>query len=244
MKKLFFLFSFLSIALLVGAQESYTMYETMYIKPKASQEKAFGDALAAHNTKFHSSGANSVMIQWVAVGASAGEYVWVMGPTTFTDLDSRPSNEGHDDDWNKVMQYVDEISDVEYWKRDESLSYTPEGWEGTPKLHIRLWDVKTGHEEELNGFLKKVAENFSKHSYPRSWHIYRNQFNTGNGRDVAAVSGFTNWADFDEESNWVKDFEELHGEGSWTKAVELMEKITKMTEEVREGRPELGGLAE
>ncbi len=70
------------------------------------------------------------------------------------------------------------------------------------------------------------------------------QFNTGNGRDAAGVFGFTNWAMFDEEGTWVKDWEELNGEGSWKEAMDLMEKITKMTQEVRERQPELGGSSE
>jgi hypothetical protein len=239
MKKLFFLVSFFCIVLFAGAQESYVMYETMYITPKASKIKEFKAALSAHNKEFHASGPSSVFIRWVSIGSRAGQYVWVMGPTTFTDLDSRPSDQGHEDDWGEVMQYVDEISDIEYWKRNADLSYTPEGWENTSKIHVRTFDVKTGHMEEFRGFLKQVMENYKKHEYKESFHVYFSQFNTGNGRDVAAVFGFDNWASFDEEGTWEKDFNELHGEGAWAEAMELTSKISKMTQEVREIQPDL-----
>ncbi|HEC43210.1 MAG TPA: hypothetical protein ENI20_10315 [Bacteroides sp.] len=240
MKKLFFLVSFFCIVLVAGAQDSYIMYETMYITPKASKIKEFKAALSAHNKEFHASGASAVFIQWVSVGARAGQYVWVMGPTTFTDLDSRPADQGHEDDWGEVMQYVDEISDIEYWKQDTDLSYTPEGWENTSKIHIRAWDIKPGHMKEFNEILKQIAESCVKSDYKYSWHLYRSQFNTGNGRQVASVSGFENWARFDEEGTWVKDFNELHREGAWAEAMELNRKIVvQMTQEVREIQPDL-----
>ena len=36
---------------------------------------------------------------------------------------------------------------------------------------------------------------------------------------------------------------EVHGEGSWAKAMAVMSEATKMTEEVRELVPELSGFA-
>ncbi|MFH0756657.1 MAG: hypothetical protein V2B15_05150 [Bacteroidota bacterium] len=34
-------------------------------------------------------------------------------------------------------------------------------------------------------------------------------------RDVALSSGFRTWASLDEKSTFMKDFEEVHGEGTW-----------------------------
>ena len=244
MKKLFFLGSFLGIFLLTGAQESYIMYETMYIKPKADKLEEFNDAFSAHNKKFHASGANAVAIQWVVNGPKAGQLVWVMGPCTFTDLDNRPSDDAHTDDWNMVMPFVDEISEVEYWRMDPDLSYTPEGWSFSDKIHIRAWDIKPGKSEEVEGFLKKVGEVFRTKKYEYSWHVYWTMFQTGNGRDVAGVYGFNKWADFDEESPFVKDFEEIHGEGAWSEAMAMMSKASTITEELRELVPELSGATD
>jgi len=127
MKKILFLIVFLLAGVITHAQDSYIMYETMYIKPKYSKIKEFNVALEAHNKRFHAEGPNAVAIQRVANRARAGQLVWVMGPLTFTDLDNRPSDEAHLDDWNEVMAYIDELTEVEYWRMDPDLSYTPEG---------------------------------------------------------------------------------------------------------------------
>jgi len=241
MKRIFFIATLLSVFLLAGAQESYVMYETMYMKPKADKLEEFNDALAAHNKKFHAEGASKVFIRYVINGPHAGEYVWVMGPTTWTDLDNRPDDKAHTDDWNKVAPLLDEVSEVEYWRMDDKLSYFPEGYDGSSKIHVRAWDVKPGKWDETLAVLKQVTAVYEDTKDKNPWMIYYNQFQTGNGRDVSAVVGFEKWAEYDEESTWVKDFERVNGEGSWDTAMEFMRENTTMTEEVRELVPELSG---
>ncbi|MCK5462136.1 MAG: hypothetical protein KAI95_03935, partial [Bacteroidales bacterium] len=86
MKKLFFLIVFLLAGVITYGQDSYIMYETMYIKPEFSKVNELYDALAEHNKKYHGDGPNSVAVQYVVNGPKAGQLVWVMGPLTFTDL--------------------------------------------------------------------------------------------------------------------------------------------------------------
>lgn len=46
-----------------------------------------------------------------------------MGTFNFTDLDSRPSDGGHDEDWrDNVMPFVESMTNGEYWKTDIDLS--------------------------------------------------------------------------------------------------------------------------
>ncbi len=242
MKKLKFLIVLLLAGITTYGQDSYIMYETMYIKPKSSKIKEFNEALATHNKKFHAEGPNAVAIQQVANGSRAGQLVWVMGPLTFTDLDHRPSDEAHMDDWNAVMPFIDEVTEVEYWRMDPDLSYTPEGWNYTPKIHIRSWQLKHGKSEEFLGIMKKIVEVFRAKEYDNSWHVYWNYFQTGNGRDIAGVFGFDKWAFYDEDPVFFKDFEDIHGEGSWEETYEIMTQVTvEMTEELREVIPELSG---
>jgi len=245
MKNLFFLIAFLLAGVITFGQDSYIMYETMYIKPKSSKIMEFNEALAAHNKKFHAEGPNEVAIQRVANGARAGQLVWVMGPLNFTDLDNRPSDVAHEEDWNSVMSYIDEVTEVEYWRMDPDLSYTPEGWNFTPKIHIRSWELKHGKSEEFLGVMKKIVEVFRTKEYDNSWHVYWNYFQTGNGRDISGVFGFGKWAFYDEDPVFITDFEEIHGEGSWTETYETLTLVTVgMTEELRELIPELGGSAD
>ncbi len=233
------------VCLMTSSQDSYIMYESMYIKPKSSEIKEFNEALAAHNEKYHADGPNAVAIQSVVNGSRAGQLVWVMGPLTFTDLDSRPSDDAHMNDWNTVMPYIEEITEVEYWRMDPDLSYTPEGWNFTPKIHIRTWELKHGKSEEFLSILTKIVEVFRSKKYDHSWHVYWNYFQTGNGRDIAGVFGFDTWAFYDEDPVFIKDFEEIHGEGSWEETYDNMTDITvSMTEELRELITELSGSAD
>ena len=241
MKKPLILIVLFCFSVYAFSQDSYIMYETMYIKPKADKMKEFMEALAAHNKQFHAEGASGNIIRFVSIGEHAGEYVWAMGPLTFTDLDSRPADDTHDEDWNKVMPYIDEISEVELWRQDPELSYSPEGFSGSDKIHIRAWDVKPGSGEAFKEVLKQIVEVFREKQYKYSWHVYYNMFDTGNGRDVAGVYGFNKWAEYDEESTWNADFNSVHGEDAWQKAMEKMGSMSTMTEEIRELVPELGG---
>lgn len=45
--------------------------------------------------------------------------------------------------------------------------------------------------------------------------VYWNTFPIAQGRNVATVSGFPNWAVYDENNNFEADFESVHGEGTW-----------------------------
>jgi len=74
--------------------------------------------------------------------------------------------------------------------------------------------------------------------------VFNNSFQTGNGRDMAGVWGFSKYAQYDEEDTFVQDFIEIHGEGSWAKAMDIMAEISTMTEEIRETVPELSGASE
>jgi hypothetical protein len=215
----------------------------MYIKPKSDKIRECHEALAAHNKKFHAEGPDAVAIQRVMNGSRAGQLAWVMGPLTFADLDNRPSDQAHTDDWNEVMTCIDELTEVEYWRMDPDLSYTPEGWTYDSKLHVRYWELKHGRSDELIDILKKIVEVFRTMQYDHAWHVYWNYFQTGNGRDIAGVFGFDNWAYYDEDPVFFRDYEEIHGEGSWKEAYEALTRATAgMTEELREVVPELGVL--
>jgi len=245
MKKLLFPVVLFLAGLITYGQDSYIMYETMYINPKYEKIKEFNEVLAAHNKKFHAEGPDAVAIHRVANGARAGQFVWVMGPLSFTDLDNRPSDAAHEDDWNSVMPYIEKVTEVEYWRMDPDLSYRPEGWHFTPKIHVRTWELKHGKSEEFLEVMKKIVEVFRIKAYDNSWHVYWNYFQTGNGRDISGVFGFNKWAFYDEDPIFFRDFELIHGEGSWAETFEIMNQATVgMTEELRELIPELGGSSD
>jgi len=134
-----------------------------------------------------------------------------------------------------VEPFIDSYSDLEYWKKKDDLSYVPAGDPDLKLQHIRFWGLKPGKYKEFMGVLKDVVEVFSTNSYNESWGVYVNQFTTGKGRDVAAVSNMANWASFDQDDTWVADFEKIHGKDSWKNAMQTMFDCTdSYSEEVRE----------
>ena len=82
MKKLLFSIVSVLVCLITYGQDSYVMYETMYIKPIYGKIKEFNKTLAAHNKKFHGEGPGVVAIHQVINGSRAGQLVWMMGPLT------------------------------------------------------------------------------------------------------------------------------------------------------------------
>ena len=241
MKKLLF-FSVLAMAgLMLHAQQSYVMFETMYIDVKPDKQNEFEAAFKAHNQKFHSKGPDAVQVHYIVNGPWEGQLAWVMGPLTFTDLDNRPSGEDHESDWNKVMPFVKKVSEVEYWKMDKNMNYSPENMQFS-KLHLRFFDVKPDKWEDVGRLLGMVVKVYKDKKYPNSLNVYWNQFQTGNGREVVAVEGFNKYSEYDKPDTWVADFNEVHGDGAWAKFLKDMQASTDgMTEELREIVPELGG---
>jgi len=223
----------------VSAQESYTMYETMYVTPKKGMEKELKTNMEAHNKKYHATAPYEAFNRSVVIGQHEGDMVWVMGPTTYTALgkfDSQDNSEAHSADWAlNVEPFVDSYSDLEYWKRKDDLSYTPEGDADLKLQHLRFWGLKPGKYQDFMGVLKNVVEVFKKNNYKESWGIYVNQFETGNHRDVASVSNMAGWASFDEADTWVADYEKLYGKDSWKAAMKILNDCTEVyTEEVRQ----------
>ncbi|HPE57899.1 MAG TPA: hypothetical protein P5514_09605 [Bacteroidales bacterium] len=218
----------------------YKMYETMYLKPKTDKMMELGEALAKHNRTYHKDDPYKVHIWMANTGPHTGELVYVMGPCTFTDLDSRPDSEEHTEDWIKnVMPYVKEVSDGEYWKMDDKLSYSPDG-SFTGKEIWSVYDIKPFDSYRFKALLEKVVEVYKQKEYPNYFEVYFNQFDSDNGRDVAIGFGFPNYAFFDEDDTFWKDYEDVHGEGSrWKFFEEFRDIVNNSYDELSEYIPEL-----
>jgi hypothetical protein len=244
MKKLITLIMsfFLLITFGFAQEKKYEMYETQYLKPKNDKLKEFNAAMTSHNKKYHNSGPYTASIWMANTGPFTGQFSWVMGPCTFTDLDSRPDSKEHTDDWNyNVMPFVESISDGEYWKLDDKVSYMPEG-SFSGKEVWSVYDIKPMEGYRFTSLLEKIADVYKKKNYPDYFRVYRNQFESDKGRDVAIGFGFKNYAFFDEDDHFWKDYEEVNGEGSKWKFFEEYKDIVDNTyDEVSEYIPEMSG---
>ena len=224
----------LFIAVMAVGQETSKVFETIYLMPKEGQSKALYKAITEHNKKYHSGETHKASVHYISAGKYFGQYSWIMGPIKFADLDSRPKGD-HDTDWTEtVAPLVKRESKLEYWRNNEKLSYWPE--ESTEKgmAHLRYWDIKDGKEAGFYKLMGKVVKVFSENKYEHSWGVYTSTFDTGSGRDVVAVMDFDNWAFFDEQGPFVKDYEIMYGENSFGEFMkEFMNTTNGMTDEVR-----------
>ena len=58
-------------------------------------------------------------------------------------------------------------------------------------------------------------------------HVYDNQFNENDGRDIAIVWGMDKWSELDEDSSIKDIYEEINGEGTWQNAMDEWTEITE-----------------
>lgn len=236
-----------SLAMFTNAQDKsdYTMYKTVYLEPEYENLKEFGEALSDHNKKYHSEGTSSAWVWSVKSGPNTGQLIYVVGPTTFTDMDSWDMSADHSKHWREeVMPYVESVSHGEFWKMNDKLTYQPEDAVGGKEV-LTFFDVKDFEEYRFKKLLEQVKEVYEEKGYKQFWQVYYPQFWTNTGRDVMVASNFENWAFFDRERTFMKDFEEVHGEYSWTLFMEeFRDVVISAYDEIIIYVPELSGPEE
>jgi hypothetical protein len=246
MKKMFkTLILFILIGSVAYAQETetdkdYKMYEISYLKPRTDKLVELGEALKNHNRTYHKDAPYKAHVWMANTGPHTGDLVWVMGPCTFSDLDNRPDSEEHTTDWiTNVMPNVKEVSDGEYWKLDDKVSYEPEGSFSGKEIWT-VYDIKPFEGYRFTALLEKVVEVYKEKAYPNYFQVFRSQFDGGNGRDIAIGFGFPNYSFFDEDDKFWADYEEVHGEGArWKFFEEYREIVVSSSDELSEYVPEL-----
>lgn len=230
---------------LAQEEEGYVMYENTRLVVKTDKYKDFGKAMAHHNKTFHADGPYQANVWNVTVGAKAGQLIWSMGPCTFSQHDERPGGSAHMQDWLfNVMPNIKYTDGSNMWKMDDKYSYSPEG-SNFSKLNIRVYDIKEFQAYRFKELLGKALQVYIDKNYDWSFSTYWPEFDTEADEDVALVWGFDKWSWFDKDSNFKKDFEEIHGEGSWEMFIDELKGTVKGTkDEVWELVPKLSGAGE
>lgn len=239
------LIAIFGLAIFGWSQSDYTMYKTVYIQPEYEEMEAFGEALAGHNKKYHSEGSGSAWVWSVMSGPNTGKIIYVVGPTTFTQMDSWDMSDEHGQHWREeVMPYVEELCHGEFWRMSDDLSYNPENAVGGKEV-LTFFNIRDFEEYRFKEILKKVKAVYEAKEYPQFFQVYNNQFWNDEGRDVMIAGNFENWAFFDRERTFMKDFEEVHGEGSWTNFMEEFRDVVESAyDEIIIYVPELSGPEE
>jgi len=205
----------------INAQKkSYVMWESITLTPDNTKLKVLGENMRKHNQTYHKDGAYKAYVYNISTGPNVGKIVWEMGPLTYSHLDARPSAGGHDADWrDKIMPYVKEMSNSEYWKKDKELSNTDmmdQNKVSHPLLSIRYLEVVKNGGQNVKILLKQISKAVKAMEGENPFSVYYNEFQQGDlGRHIALVSSFKNWAELDKEDNFKEAFLKVNGKNSW-----------------------------
>lgn len=225
----------------LGFAQDYVMYETIYLKVLPGHSQQFNDAMKAHNERFHGPGPYQASVWFIANGPRSGQMFWVMGPTTFTHLDSRPSDTDHQSDWADTVLLHAEVSEGEYWRLDPELSHNVTD-QPSPLLRARIFDIEAGEMDRFNELQRKLRAVDKAKNRTRSTSVFHSVARSRTGRDVAVVRYYKNWAELDAGGmdSFVRDFEDVHGAGSWAQLIrDRRDVVVSEEDEFHELIPEL-----
>jgi len=232
----------ISATMSVWAQTDYLQYEVGYMKPKIGQLDMLKKGIAAHAKKYHVSDPYKMWVWEVITGPHSGEYFLGLGPATFTQLDSRPSSAEHNADWqNNVVAHLDSEGESSYWRMDKDLDYRPEGSDNFSKSRIRYVTLNPGEGDRWTEQMEKVFAVYKAKNYGASWTVYR-RYGLSTGPHVCSEIAFSNWAYLDTPIEFIKDFDEVHGEGAYDRFLDelaLAVDRTKTYDELISFLPEL-----
>lgn len=216
------------------------VFETIYLQPKTESIKELGEKMKVHNEKYHSTAPYTASVWRVLTGQHSGNMLWIMGPFTFSDLDTRPADGGHDEDWSEgVLPLTHGMSDGYYWKLRPESSYLPsEGYRGK-LMRVRTLDIKPGKWDEFSHMMSLIMKVYNEKKLENSIGIYNNVVQDQN-RDVAIVWQYENYAYMDNDMDFGKIYEEVHGDNSWNRFNEAMREIVESaSDELMEVIPEM-----
>ena len=206
--------------------DNYRMTEITYILPEIGMEASFVISIKEHFDLFHKDNPYQGHLDHILTSDEAGWFVWVMGQCLYTNIDSNTGEGTHDNHWvTKVVPNIAKYGRTEYWKFNKKLSYQSEA---SISKYSNVWfvDVKRGKYVRFESFMIKINEAYKKKGNGNV-QVYNNQFNAGDGREVALIWGFAKWTELNDDADIKSSYEEIYGKGSWKKAMAEWRDITE-----------------
>lgn len=224
---------FLALPFLLVAQSDASpngLFNSLIITPQKGKMKELRDNLAAHNKKYHSEGPHVASVYGIGAGPNHGKWMWVMGPCKFEHLDEHPAGEEHGQDWrDNVIPLTEDIAHNGFWHVVSDLSYAPEG-AVFEKFRARYVNVKQGERYRFNKLMANIRDVYVQKEYKSAHVIYDRRLASTDGRDVGVMFGYESWSALDG-GGIAGDYEEVHGDGSWTLFLEELEECVEGTED-------------
>lgn len=237
-KRILLLMVFLFCGVFTFAQneneKKTTVVESIYILPKRGMSDQFEKAVTTHNEKFHPDGDYVAGLRRIDYGDKAGWYVWIMGPTNYAAIDSRPVKEnGHSADWDKTVDpTVERYGSVNLWNLNDKLSFGKDIL--IKSKHYEAWgiNIKKGQYYRFETLAKKLMKTSKSLGY--AFLIFNNPVHTMHSPDVGMVWNFDSYADWSTDIGFKKEFEKIYGEGSWQNMyTEWMDIVKEYNAELR-----------
>ena len=213
MKKLIVLLLCLPTLLWSQSDDMPTLWEVVNIKVKPGMEDQFEAAVKMHNEKFHGEGAHQAQLFSNINGPHAG-YQWVMGPTNWGAMDTRPADDAHNEDWAKVMESVESVDPPTYWQTDADLSQLVLD-PANNKSIVWMYDLESGKGAQWADLLSKVKEVYAEKRADEDFFVAWNAHANAKGEDAVIIFTMDKWGDLDEQRNFGEEFESVHGAGTW-----------------------------
>jgi hypothetical protein len=205
------------------AQTDYLQFEVISITPKLDKVELFKKAILAHNKKFHSTAPYTASLTSILTGPNSNDFTWVMGPTTWTQMDGAPGVGEHADDWAKTVDpYVEKYGEMSYWRDYKEARYDAPGSATFKKTSMRAHRILPGQMDRYLDQMKKIAEVYKKKKYAGSFSV-ATIVGATTGINAVSFMNFDKWSWFDQRSLLSKDFDEVHGAGAWTRFLEEIE---------------------
>ncbi|TWX56956.1 hypothetical protein [Colwellia hornerae] len=251
MKKMLAIFAALLFTSSVLGEETkaYTQYDTFRFTINNKDAKILTDNMRNHIKKYHLQGMLKTKIYNITYGANTNEFIWVMGPVSYAEFDSRADDKKHDDDWaDNINPYIISYNQSEVWRSMDGLliNNIDEKASDSKRYITRYLTVNSDQDEKVvNYLLNQIKDTLNKIGKVKYWAVMGNQFIQGNlnGRHLMAISSMENWAELDDDWEFEKHFEALHGKGSYTAFRDNYGRVFKnQWQEVIEVNKEMSGM--
>jgi hypothetical protein len=231
MKHLLALFMLLPV-LTWGQESEYLVFETIQVTPAPDKVLQFETLVKAHNNEFHPEGTYGVRVYEIASGPNSGKYNWVMGPATWSALDSRPSGAAHTQDWvGNVVPNLLAKTNVVYWRFRNDKSRFPVDL-NISKLYVWQVDVHRDGWEKAMDIMDKVHKVYAEKLPGATYGVYTNELaSTSQGNDLAIIWFFDKWAWMAEDNQFAMKYNEVHGEGSFEEMLDSWREATAGVEQ-------------
>lgn len=190
--------------------------ELITLFPKSDAGDALKESMKAHNDMYHKEGPFQARVYSPFTGDRIGQLFWVMGPTSWTAMENRPSEGGHDEDWAKnITPHMERPPIIEYIKLDTKRSFFPADF-SLNNIYIWWIDLKPFQSYRFEAMLDDILDVYKESIPDQPYGVYWNTLgDSDSGNDVMIAWYFDSleWMDTDRE--FAKKFIDMKGPGEW-----------------------------